>query len=212
MVLYRSIFRCAETEYVIEKSRFIAHASPVETPEEARAFVTKIKERYKDATHNVPAFVCGAGKEHQWASDDGEPAGTSGMPVLKLITSEDLTNLVIVITRYFGGIKLGTGGLARAYTHAAKLAIVKAGICEVREGTLLNYSFDYTYLSRIQSLSSDGRFELGNVEYSDVVNAGIRCSAEETDSTKSLIADLSGGKAKLKSEEKTLAKYLLETN
>ena len=128
MNLYRSIYEYAEAEYVIERSRFIAHASPAATPEEARLFAAEIKERYKDATHNVPAFVCGAGKEHQWASDDGEPSGTSGMPVLKLITSEDLTNIVLVITRYFGGIKLGTGGLARAYTHAAKLANEKDGI------------------------------------------------------------------------------------
>ena len=137
MVLYKSILESAEAEYVVEKSRFIAHASPAETPEEARLFVADIKERYKDATHNVPAFICGAGMEHQWASDDGEPQGTSGMPILKLISSSELTNLVIVVTRYFGGIKLGTGGLARAYSHSAKLVIDEAGICEVREGIRL---------------------------------------------------------------------------
>ena len=104
MFLYRSVYEYGEAEYVIEKSRFIAHVSPVETPEEARLFIAGIKEKYKDATHNVPAFVCGAGSEHQWASDDGEPQGTSGMPVLKLITAEELTNVAIVITRYFGGI------------------------------------------------------------------------------------------------------------
>ena len=142
MLLYRSVYEYAEAEYIIERSRFIAHASPAASPEEARLFVSEIKARYKDATHNVPAFVCGAGSEHQWQSDDGEPAGTSGMPVLKLLTSEEITNTVIVVTRYFGGIKLGTGGLARAYSHAAKLAIDKAGICEVRESSIMRYSFD----------------------------------------------------------------------
>ena len=210
MHLYRSIFGYAEAEYIIERSRFIAHASPAETPEEARLFVSEIKERYKDATHNVPAFVCGAGKEHQWASDDGEPSGTSGMPVLKLITSEDLTNLVLVITRYFGGIKLGTGGLARAYTHAAKLAIEKAGICEVRESAILSYSFDYTYLNRIQNLAGASGFDIGDITYTDTIGAVIRCPSEDEEKIRSLIADLTGGKAVLTGEERAEAKYLLQ--
>ena len=210
MHLYRSIFGYAEAEYIIERSRFIAHASPAETPEEARLFVSEIKERYKDATHNVPAFVCGAGKEHQWASDDGEPSGTSGMPVLKLITSEDLTNLVLVITRYFGGIKLGTGGLARAYTHAAKLAIEKAGICEVRESAILSYSFDYTYLNRIQNLAGASGFDIGDITYTDTIGAVIRCPSEDEEKIRSLIADLTGGKAVLTGAERAEAKYLLQ--
>ena len=212
MNLYRSIYEYAEAEYVIERSRFIAHASPAATPEEARLFAAEIKERYKDATHNVPAFVCGAGKEHQWASDDGEPSGTSGMPVLKLITSEDLTNIVLVITRYFGGIKLGTGGLARAYTHAAKLAIEKAGICEVRESAILSYSFDYTYLNRIQNLAGDSGFDIGDITYTDTVSAVIRCSSEDEARIRSLMADLTGGKAVLTGEERAEAKYLLKVS
>lgn len=211
MYLYRSIYGYAEAEYIIERSRFIAHASPAETPEEARLFVSEIKERYKDATHNVPAFVCGAGKEHQWASDDGEPSGTSGMPVLRLLTAEDLTNLVLVITRYFGGIKLGTGGLARAYTNAAKLAVEKAGICEVRESAILTYSFDYTYLNRIQNLAGEGGFGIGDITYTDTVSAVIKCPSEDDEKVRSLIADVTGGRAVLKGEERSAAKYLLET-
>jgi uncharacterized YigZ family protein len=210
MNLYRSIYEYAEAEYVIERSRFIAHASPAATPEEARLFAADIKERYKDATHNVPAFVCGAGKEHQWASDDGEPSGTSGMPVLKLITSEDLTNIVLVITRYFGGIKLGTGGLARAYTHAAKLAIEKAGICEVRESAILSYSFDYTYFNKIQNLAGDSGFDIGDITYTDTVSAVIRCPSEDEERIRSLMADLTGGKAVLTGAERAEAKYLLQ--
>ena len=210
MNLYRSIYEYAEAEYVIERSRFIAHASPAATPEEARLFAADIKERYKDATHNVPAFVCGADKEHQWASDDGEPSGTSGMPVLKLITSEDLTNIVLVITRYFGGIKLGTGGLARAYTHAAKLAIEKAGICEVRESAILSYSLDYTYLNRIQNLAGDSGFDIGDITYTDTVSAVIRCPSEDEERIRSLMADLTGGKAVLTGAERAEVKYILQ--
>ena len=207
MVLYKSIYEYAEAEYIVEKSRFIAHASPAETPDEAKLFVAEIKEKYKDATHNVPAFICGPGMEHQWQSDDGEPQGTSGMPILKLISSEELTNLVIVVTRYFGGIKLGTGGLARAYSHAAKLAIEKAGICEVREGIELTYSFDYTYLSKLQNLSGSNGFTIEDINYTDTVNAKLCCMSEESDRIKSLMSDLTGGKAVLESEQKTLSKH-----
>ena len=112
MFLYNSVCEYGEAEYVIQKSRFIAHAVPVESYEEAKEFVADIKEQYRDATHNVPAIITGPKQEMQWASDDGEPSGTSGLPVLKMIAGEGLTNLAVVITRYFGGIKLGTGGLA----------------------------------------------------------------------------------------------------
>ena len=209
MVLYKSIYEYAEAEYTVEKSRFIAHASPANTPEEAKRFVADIKEKYKDATHNVPAFICGPGMEHQWASDDGEPQGTSGMPILKLISAEELTNVVIVVTRYFGGIKLGTGGLARAYTHAAKLAIENAGICEVREGISLRYSFDYTHLSKLQSIADEAGYSLENIDYSDVVKATFSCMSENADMVKSLVADITGGRADLIDEKKTLAKYVI---
>ena len=207
MFLYRSVYEYGEAEYIIEKSRFIAHVSPAETPEEARLFISGIKEKYKDATHNVPAFVCGAGSEHQWASDDGEPQGTSGMPVLKLITAEGLTNVAIVITRYFGGIKLGTGGLARAYTHAAKLGIEAAGICDVKESIRIRYSFDYTYLSKITSYAADRGYSLEDIEYTDSVSAVISCPKEDADRLRSAVSDITSGKAVLQSESVTLGRY-----
>ena len=209
MYLYRSVYGCGEAEYTIERSRFITHVSPAESPEEARAFIAGIKERYKDATHNVPAFVCGAGSEHQWASDDGEPQGTSGMPVLKLILAQELTNVAIVITRYFGGIKLGTGGLARAYTHAASLGIENARICEVRQSALLRYSFDYSYLSKLRSMSEEGRFEMSDLEYTETVSALLKCPEENSAELKSAVSNLTSGKAILLSENSTLGRYLI---
>ena len=209
MYLYRSVYGPGEAEYTIERSRFITHVSPAESPEEARAFIAGIRERYRDATHNVPAFVCGAGSEHQWASDDGEPQGTSGMPVLRLITGEGLTNVAIVITRYFGGIKLGTGGLMRAYTHAASLGIENARICEVRESALLRYSFDYSYLSKLRSMSEEGRFGMSEIEYTETVSALLSCPSEESSKVKSAVSDLTSGKAILLSENSAPGKYLL---
>ena len=189
---------------MVEKSRFIAHAIPVDSYEEAKLFAAEIKSEYRDATHNVPAIVCVPKHEYQWASDDGEPSGTSGLPVLKMITGEGLTNLAVVITRYFGGIKLGTGGLARAYTAAARLGLDAAGRCDVMESTLLRYSFDYTYLSKLQNMSSDGRFQLSDLEYSDVVKASLRCLSEDTEEIKGMMVNLTSGQAILKNEKKDL--------
>ena len=209
MYLYKSVYGSGEAEYTVERSRFIAHVSPAETPEEARLFIAGIKERYRDATHNVPAFVCGPGSEHQWASDDGEPQGTSGMPVLRLLTGEGLTNVAIVITRYFGGIKLGTGGLARAYSHAAALGIEAARICEVRESALLRYSFDYSCLSKLRSMSEEGRFEMSDIEYTDTVSALLKCPEEYSERVKSAISDLTSGRAVLLNEDRALGRYPL---
>ncbi len=201
MVLYRSICDYGEAEYVIQKSRFIAHAMPVTSYDEAKEYVASVKEEYRDATHNVPAIICGPKQEMQWASDDGEPSGTSGLPMLKLISGEGLTNLAVVVTRYFGGIKLGTGGLARAYTAAAKLGLDAAGRCDVMESILLRYEFDYSLISKLQNLSSDGKFDIVDPEYTDVVRAGISCLAENAPEIRGLMTNLTNGQAKLLSEE-----------
>ena len=201
MYLYRSVFEYGKAEYVVEKSRFIAHAAPAGSYEEAKAFVAEIKEKYRDATHNVPALITGEKQEIQWASDDGEPGGTSGLPVLKMIAGEGLTNLAVVITRYFGGIKLGTGGLSRAYTAAARLGLDAAGRCEVYRSALLRYEFDYTYLSRLQNMESEGKFEITDPAYRDVVRAGIKCLSEQAGDIKGIMTNISGGRARLLSEE-----------
>jgi putative IMPACT (imprinted ancient) family translation regulator len=132
------------------------------------------------------------------------------MPVLKLITGAGLTNVAIVITRYFGGIKLGTGGLARAYTHAASLGIENARVCEVRESALLRYSFDYSYLSKLRSMSEEGRFDMSDIEYTETVSALLRCPSEESARVKSSVSDLTSGKAVLLSETSAPGRYLLQ--
>lgn len=202
MFLYNSIYEYGEAEYIVEKSRFIAHAMPVESLEEAKAYAASVKEEYRDATHNVPAIIVGAKQEVQWASDDGEPGGTSGLPILKMIAGEGLTNLAVVVTRYFGGIKLGTGGLARAYTAAARLGLDAAGRCEVMESTLLRYEFDYSYLSKLQNLAGEGKFELTDPEYSNVVRAGLRCLTEYENEVRGIMTNLTSGQAVLLSEER----------
>ncbi|MBQ0018522.1 MAG: YigZ family protein [Clostridiales bacterium] len=204
MFLYRTVYESGEAEYVVEKSRFITHIQPILSYDEGLEFVSRIKQEYKDATHNVPAIILGPGQEMQWASDDGEPSGTSGLPMLKMIADEGITNVAVVVTRYFGGIKLGTGGLARAYTAAAKAGLQNAGICEIYQSCDLTYSFDYSVLAKLQNLEKDGRFAIGDIQYTDVIVATLNCLIEDADSIKKMMNDLTSGKAILKEDKKGL--------
>ena len=151
MTYYRTAAKYSEAEQIIEKSRFIGYIRPVESREEAEAFISEIRALHRGATHNVPAYVIGEKSELKWASDDKEPSGTAGAPILHMLEGEKITNVVIVVTRYFGGIKLGTGGLARAYSSTARMALDAAGIAEVKEMDLLSFRLDYTYYGKLQN-------------------------------------------------------------
>ena len=212
MELYRTIRKEACETQIIEKSKFIAHAKPVETREEADKFIGEIKSRYKDATHNVPAMVLGEKCQIQWASDDGEPQGTSGAPMVQMLVGEGLTNLVVVVTRYFGGIKLGTGGLVRAYTSSAKLAVEAAGICSVQQVCRLGVTLDYTYLSRFQQMASesisegDGGFVIGDINYGEKVRLELITPEENLEKLTGMIANMTVGTAIIEEPETALEK------
>ncbi len=161
MELYKTVRREAEATQTIEKSKFIAYVKPVESKEEAEAFIAAIRKKHRDATHNVPAMVIGDKFQIQWTSDDGEPQGTSGAPMVQMLVKEGVTNVVVVVTRYFGGIKLGTGGLVRAYTSSAKLGLAAAEVCSVQEICSMNVTVDYTYLQKLQNMAAERLAGLG---------------------------------------------------
>lgn len=206
MKLYITVRNQGQAEQIIEKSRFIAYVSPAETKEEADEFIAAIKKKHKDATHNVPAMVIGDKFQIQWASDDGEPQGTSGAPIVQLLVSEGITNVVIVVTRYFGGIKLGTGGLVRAYTSSAKLGLEAAGICTVEEMCMLTYEIDYTYLSKLQNLASSGMFTIKDTEYTDTVMMTMCMPPEKREAVIESIVNLTAGKSILKKQHTEFVK------
>ncbi len=193
MIRYKSVKKEARAEQIIEKSRFIAHVRPVETKEAALEFFDEIRSNHKTATHNVPAYVIGEKSHLQWTSDDGEPQGTSGAPIVQMLVKEGITNVAIIVTRYFGGIKLGTGGLVRAYTGAAKAALDEAIICNVREMNTLTVKLEYTYLGKLQNLAEDGIFTIGNVIYEDMVTVDLVMEPENLPATMSILANLTGG-------------------
>ena len=221
----KTVYIGGEGEIVEKKSRFIATVRPVASEEEAVAFIAEMKKKYWDARHNCSAFVIGDRQELSRCSDDGEPAQTAGRPMLDVLLREEIHNVAVVVTRYFGGVLLGTGGLVRAYTSSAKLGLAAAGVCDVCERNVLTYALDYTYLAKLQNLAaqdaggkntatdagahssgdepagSGALFTIENLTYTDVVQAALSCVPERVDEVKNLIANLTGGQGRLCSEE-----------
>jgi uncharacterized YigZ family protein len=206
LIKYKTVMKEAETEQVIDRSRFIGHVKPVESREEAEAFLAEIRAKHKTANHNVPAFVVGDQFQLQWASDDGEPQGTSGAPIVQMLVKEGITDLAVVITRYFGGIKLGTGGLVRAYTGTAKLALAAGGICAVKELNELKVKIAYTFLGKLQNLALNGKFEVNNTIFEDMVTVDLTMDPEDAEEVKTMVSNLTGGSGIVVSERKRLAK------
>lgn len=195
--LYTTLKSEGCAEQVIEKSRFIAHAAPVSSREEAEKYIEKIRAQYRDATHNVPAFVLGDKQQTVWGSDDGEPGGTAGSPVALLISSEGLTNAVVVVTRYFGGIKLGPGGLVRAYTSSARMALEDAGRLDVFESVYRTVKTDYSFLGKIQTAAKDQPFAIVNTVYWDKVLIDISYAPEDETEVLGTLMDICSGSLEL---------------
>lgn len=214
MELYKTVRNEAEAEQTVERSRFIAHVRPVSSKEEADEFIAAVKSEHRDATHNVPAMVIGDKSQIQWASDDGEPQGTSGAPIVQMLVSEGVTNVAIVVTRYFGGIKLGTGGLVRAYTGSAKLGLEAAGVCSVCEMCSVKIVMGYGHLDRIRSVAADGTegrgdapaFSIGNIDYTDKVTLDVIAAPENRDAVMAMITNITSGTAQVLEEKIILEK------
>lgn len=160
---YKTVSGRAKASFIEKKSEFIGYASPIKDEDEARAFIAEIKKKHADATHNVFAYIL-QGTEIARFSDDGEPSGTAGMPALEVLKREGLTGLCVVVTRYFGGILLGAGGLVRAYARSAKAAIDAAGICEFVPFTELEAVLEYSDYQRFLR---------------DMPKLGVKCDSSE---------------------------------
>lgn len=197
MLLYKSISDKSSGELLVQKSRFLSYAMPVKSEDEARAFIASIKALNKQANHHPAAFSIGDKGEVLWTSDDGEPAGTSGAPILSLLTGQGLSNIVIVVSRYFGGIKLGKGGLVRAYQDAAALALESSRIAMFYEGVTNTIEFDYTYLNRITRALSGDRVSIGTLDYGEHIKIEYQVLKEFDEETFNLITEISSGGIKL---------------
>ena len=192
---YKTLHKFGVDEYIVEKSTFIGYAKPIKTEEEAIEFINEIKKKHKDVTHNVWAYTIGENMNIQRYSDDGEPQGTAGIPTLEVIKKEDLRDVVVVVTRYFGGIKLGAGGLVRAYTKGAKVGIEAGIVIEKVKYSEVKIKIEYTQLGRIQNEIMNLGFKVKDTIYSEDVELIVYVRNEEAQSLMDRIIDITSGTA-----------------
>ncbi|RJE91256.1 YigZ family protein [Paenibacillus sp. 1011MAR3C5] len=198
---YRTVRAEANAEVVIKRSRFIGHAKPVETEEEAVAFIDEIKRLHRTATHNCSAYMVGERDQHQKASDDGEPSGTAGKPILEVIKNKGLKNVAVVVTRYFGGIMLGAGGLVRAYTDGAVAGIEAAGEIELVLHLEVFVEVDYTWYGKLENELHGRGTRLGGTEFTDKVIVLCLPVVPEADAFIAWMTDLTQGQAVIRTGE-----------
>lgn len=179
---YRTIHDNGEALVVEKKSKFIATVYKVETPEEADAYMAQLRKKYYDATHNCFAYQIGEKNEYQKSSDDGEPQGTAGKPILDVLKGEEIKNTLICVTRYFGGTLLGTGGLVRAYGKAAKEALIAAGIVEKRRIKLYDLQMPYTLVGKVQYLLGEKQYVIRESIYLEDVTFRVEVLVSEGES------------------------------
>lgn len=174
---YHTVKENGKHEIVIQKSRFIAHVTRAETEEAAQEFIQSIKKEHWNATHNCSAYLIGENDQIQKANDDGEPSGTAGVPILEVLKKKHLKDTVVVITRYFGGIKLGAGGLIRAYGKATSEGIEATGVVERRLMRVMSTKVDYTWLGKLENELRSSIYAIKEIHYLD--NVEIETYVEE---------------------------------
>ena len=185
-----------EAEFVEKRSSFLGHVRYVETEDEAKAFVTEMKKKFYDARHNCWCYIIKDGAVRY--SDDGEPQGTAGIPMLEVLKREGVTNVVCVVTRYFGGVLLGTGGLLRAYTKSAKDALDAAGICVVRRWVKAEIACSYAMLERLKTECTAIGGVVADIEYSADVCLKLLLPEDKADAFTQRTADVTAGTSALK--------------
>ena len=194
---YRTIKEDGQVQEEIKKSRFICHAKRVYSEEEARDFITAIKKEHYKATHNCSAFIVGERSEIKRTSDDGEPRGTAGVPMLGVLENHNLTNVCVVVTRYFGGIKLGAGGLIRAYAGSVALAVKEIGIIEIKEQAGIQIHMTYAQYQEYGNFLKEHNLIELETNFTDQVDTMIFIDKEKKDGIKADLIEFFNGKVTL---------------
>ena len=194
---FKTIKEDGQVQEEIKKSRFICHAKRVYSEEEARDFITAIKKKHYKATHNCSAFIIGERSEIKRTSDDGEPSGTAGVPMLGVLENHNLTNVCMVVTRYFGGIKLGAGGLIRAYAGSVALAVKEIGIIEIKEQAGIAIQMSYTQYQEYNNFLKEHTLMELDTNFTDQVDTMIYVDKEEKENMKAALIEFFHGKVTL---------------
>lgn len=206
---YKTVKGDGDHEIVIQKSRFIASVTRAESEAEARDFIESIKKQHKQANHHCFAYLIGDHDQVQKANDDGEPSGTAGVPMLEVLKKQGLKDTAVVITRYFGGIKLGGGGLIRAYSSAVSEVLKSVGIVQRELADIVAVRFDYTLLGKIESEIRSSDFIQKDIEYLDQVVLHAYVPAGKMAAFESWINGLTSGQVKITVKEQAYLEQLL---
>lgn len=193
---YKEIYQGGTGEIVEKKSRFIATIEKIENEEQAQEFITRMRKKYYDARHNCFAYVAGKNHELQRCSDDGEPSGTAGRPMLDILVREDIHNAAVVVTRYFGGTLLGTGGLVHAYQKATQEGLADCILIEKKQGMKLDIRTDYNGIGKIQYILANHQIETLDTEYTDRVIVSVMIPEGKKDVLLEEITNATNGQAK----------------
>ncbi|HZG74175.1 MAG TPA: YigZ family protein [Chondromyces sp.] len=194
---YYTVKGYGEHEIVIQKSRFIAYVNRVKTEEEAQQFIQEIKKKHWNATHNCSAYMIGENNQIQKAHDDGEPTGTAGIPMLEVLKKKGLKDTAVVVTRYFGGIKLGGGGLIRAYSKATSEGIDAIGVVERRLMRIIKTKIDYTWLGKVENELRSSIYEIKEIHYLDAVIVETYAEEEQKQLFFDWMTELTNGQAEI---------------
>ena len=194
---FRTIKEDGQVQEEIKKSRFICHAKRVYSEAEARDFITAIKKEHYKATHNCSAFIVGERSEIKRTNDDGEPSGTAGVPMLGVLENHNLTNVCVVVTRYFGGIKLGAGGLIRAYAGSVALAVKEIGIIEIKEQAGIAIQMSYAQYQEYSNFLREHKLTEIETNFTDQIDTIIYVDKEEKENIKSALVEFFNGKVTL---------------
>lgn len=197
---YLTVKGYGEHEIIIEKSRFIAHVSRAESEEEALSFIQMIKKNHVNATHNCSAYLIGEHDLIQRANDDGEPSGTAGVPILEVLKKKQLKDTVVVVTRYFGGIKLGAGGLIRAYGKSTSEGLLSIGIVERKLTQIIRVKIDYTWLGKVENELRASIYKIKEIKYLEDVEFEVYVEEIKVDEFCKWIIELTNGKGLINKE------------
>ncbi|PGY09444.1 YigZ family protein [Bacillus sp. AFS031507] len=192
---YHTVKQTGEHEIIIQKSRFIAHIKRTESEAEAQEFIQTLKKKYWDASHNCSAYLIGENDQIQKANDDGEPSGTAGVPILEVLKKRKLKDTAVVVTRYFGGIKLGAGGLIRAYGKAASEGLDAVGIVERRLMRVCHVKIDYSWLGKIENELRSSIYILKNIQYQENVEIEVFVEEENQPAFTEWMIEMTNGQA-----------------
>lgn len=206
---YKTVKGFGEREIVLSKSRFIAYVNRAESEEEAIEFINSIKKKHPNATHNCSCYMIGEHDQIQKANDDGEPNGTAGVPMLEVLKKQGLKDTVVVVTRYFGGIKLGGGGLIRAYGKATTEGIDAAQVVERKLHHVMKISIDYTWLGKLENEIRNSHYHLSDIQYADAVHLFVDVLQKDVETFTNWIIELTNGQSSIHCVDKKFVEFAI---